>query len=119
MLWNVLRLVLLGTLAGSVIVSSYFIYQNIYQTLNEVNSIVILNATTDIDIVDIDAYEKAAAIIALKNQAVAVPADVRSIFAFDASSTEPFAPPPSAAAPASFPHSVVRLPHAPNTAPKK
>lgn len=58
----------------------YFIYENIYSTIANVNAIVALRSNISIYDLDLQAYEKARAIIKQKKQLEEFPPNVRNIF---------------------------------------
>lgn len=84
--WNSLSLVLLGAMAASLLISTFFIQRNIYQTLDDANSIVVLSASPDIEVVDIALFEQIERVRSLKNVVRPVPPNLRYPFQYVSSS---------------------------------
>lgn len=80
--WHIITFVLFGVLAGSVIVSTYFIYSYVYRTLDDAHSIVVLNSNASVNTVNLPALEKAKQILALKKIPVIFPPGLRNIFIY-------------------------------------
>ncbi len=88
--WRVLSIIIIGVLTGSVIMSSYFSYQNIYQTIADANAVVVLSSTVGSDIINIPEYEKAEQFLERKRAPFFFAEGARNIFTYaTASSTLP------------------------------
>ena len=85
--WRLFSIVVVGIMAGSVIVSSYFIYENIYRTLADANTVVILSSTVGIDAINITEYDNAERFLALKRTPFTISKDARNIFMYDSSTS--------------------------------
>lgn len=85
--WKLLSWLLWGALLAGIIGSLYFVYFYIYQTLDEANSVVVLNIDSGVYTIDIDNYDLAKKKIDLKLQLPVLPANLRNIFAFASSTT--------------------------------
>jgi len=84
---RVLSIVTVGLMAGSILVSGFFIYQNIYRTLSDANVVILLNSAASIDAVDVTEYDKAEQLLALKHTPLAIAANARDIFMYDYSTS--------------------------------
>lgn len=69
-------------MCASVIISVYFIYQNIFRTLEDANIIVLLNSAVNIDVINLPAYDKANDYLRLKVNNAQVPLNIRNIFSY-------------------------------------
>ena len=78
--WRLASIGIVGFLGLAVILTIYFIYNNIYTTLSNSNVILILSNSPQSDMIDVDAYEKAKEIIIKKQQAITIPSKLRNIF---------------------------------------
>jgi len=86
--WRLASIGIVGFLGLAVILTIYFIYNNIYTTLSNSNVILILSNSPQSDMIDVDAYEKAKEIIIKKQQAITIPSKLRNIFTYDESGTK-------------------------------
>ncbi len=80
--WRIASIVVIGAMAGSVLLSSYYIYQNIYRTLVDATTIVQLNASMGFENIDLEMFNKDKSLIALKKTPGTLTAHARNIFAF-------------------------------------
>ncbi|HLD61069.1 MAG TPA: hypothetical protein VJA27_02980 [Patescibacteria group bacterium] len=94
--WRLITFILVGVMIGSIIVSSYFIYQHIYRTIDDANTIIVLNSNQTIDTINMPTYNKALKAVELKTAVITISLPVRDIFSYGATSTPP--------APSSTPH---------------
>ena len=78
--WKILSITLIGGMLASVIVSGYFMYVNIYRTLDDANTIVVLNANEQLDTINRKAYDKAQELVRTKNESIIIPKQLRQIF---------------------------------------
>jgi len=83
--WEVLRLFFFGFMLGSIIFSAIFIYQHIFQTLNEANSVVVLSSSSALDPLNLDGFKKTQAIVAEKQATSTLPSNLRQIFRYETS----------------------------------
>src|SRR3989344_3963548 len=86
--WRLASIGIVGFLGLAVILTIYFIYNNIYTTLSNSNVILILSNSPQSDMIDVDAYEKAKEIIIKKQQAITIPSKRRNIFTYDEAGTK-------------------------------
>lgn len=85
--WRLLSLSVFGlTLAGA-LWTGYFIYQNLFFTLANVNAIVVLSNNLTMDIVDLPGFQKAQGLISQKNNLPPLTAKVRNVFFYAPTST--------------------------------
>lgn len=84
--WHILLYGVAGILVGGIMFASFFMYQYIYQTLDNATAVVILSANSGFNTIDLAAFHRAEATLALKQTALIAPATVRTIFDY-ASST--------------------------------
>lgn len=80
--WRMASFALFGVLLASIIGSSYFIYSKIYQTLNDANSIIILNSGLSINNVNMESYQQALKALKLKEKTSVIPKNIRDIFSY-------------------------------------
>lgn len=78
--WRLVYFVITGIILCAIILFAFFIYQNIYNTLSNTLAIGIINAGTDIDIVDDKAYNKARELIKNKKIEISAPTKIRNVF---------------------------------------
>lgn len=86
-LWRIIGLVVFALILSASAFMAYFIYQNAYNTLANANVIAILNSNLNVDIIDAKAHEDAQKAIALKNNDIFIPTDIKYIFAYAPTST--------------------------------
>lgn len=91
-IWRVTSILTAGFLGAATILTVYFIYSNIYNTLSNSNAILILSSNVPNDIIDLQTYEKAKEAIANKNQVPVVPNNLRNIFSYGQGSTRSASP---------------------------
>lgn len=85
--WRLFSIVLIGLMAASVIASTYFIYTTVYRTLDDANTIVVLDSFAVLSTINETNYAKAQALIGEKAVVVTIPHDLRNIFVKIPSST--------------------------------
>jgi len=88
--WRIASIVLVGAMAASIILTGYFMYQNIYRSLDDANTIIVLNAMDGFDSIDLTTFNKAKTQVQLKRDIPPLTARIRNIFDFS-SSTSPHA----------------------------
>lgn len=71
---------MIGVMLACVMVSGYFIYTKIYRTLDDVNTIVVLNSDLQLDSINMGAFERAENLIMVKNTTSTIPLKLRNIF---------------------------------------
>lgn len=79
-LWKILSILVIGAMLSCVILSVYFIYTQIYRTLDDANTIVVLNSDLQMDTINMGAFEHAKSLVALKNSTSSFTKPVRNIF---------------------------------------
>lgn len=85
--WRVGRLLLFGLLGGSLMVSSYFIYLQIYRTLADANSIVVLASSPELVSFDFESYQQTEAALETKEALRFLPPTLRNIFQYAPTTT--------------------------------
>lgn len=80
--WRLASLALFGVLLSGVIGSFYFIYLNIYRTLDDAHSIIILNSNLSINKVNMESYEQAVRALKLKEKTSGIPKNIRNLFSY-------------------------------------
>ncbi|MEK7161051.1 MAG: hypothetical protein AAB724_03410 [Patescibacteria group bacterium] len=85
--WKITSIIIVGFMVASIIFSSYFIYLNIYRTLEDANTVVLLNTVASIDAINMPAYEKAESFLELKQSPVSVPKNIRNVFSYSSSAS--------------------------------
>ncbi len=78
--WRLFSVALMGVMAGSILVSAFFIYDSVYQTLDDANSIVALNSSASLAVINQSVYAKATELVALKNTTSTISKNSRNIF---------------------------------------
>lgn len=87
LLWRIMTFLVLGLMGGSILLSSYFIYVHIYQTLDSANTITVLTTGLRYEVLDIKAYELVEERLQTKTTVPLPAKNIRNIFAFAASPT--------------------------------
>ena len=82
--WRLASILVAGVILMAGIATAGFVYQNIYSTLSNAYSIFVLNSALGTDTVDMDGYQKTAAIITNKKIIANIPAGIRNIFDYQA-----------------------------------
>ncbi|MEK7212871.1 MAG: hypothetical protein AAB678_00335 [Patescibacteria group bacterium] len=85
--WRLLSLSVFGLLLAGALWTGYFIYQNIFFTLSNVNAIVVLSTNLTADVVDFPNFQKVRNLIEEKKNLPPLPANIRDIFAYLPTST--------------------------------
>lgn len=85
--WRILSIIVVGLATAAAIITAYFIYQNIFRTLENANAVVILSSNLNIDVIDTKAYNQTEELIKAKNTLFVWPKDVRNIFSYQALTT--------------------------------
>lgn len=80
--WRLASICTVGILGLVIIITIYFIYNNIYNTLSNSNAILILSSSPQSDTIDIEAYTQAKKTISKKEQTIIIPNDLRNIFIY-------------------------------------
>lgn len=80
--WRIMSVLLVGAMAGSAFFSAWFIYNNIYITVTNAASIVILESTQKIEAVDWTAFEQTKQNLILKDEKTEWAKNVRDIFTY-------------------------------------
>ncbi len=90
--WRLASIGTMGILSLTIILTIYFIYDNIYNTLSNGNAIIILSNSPLSDTIDVEAYEKVKKIITKKQQTNSIPTKLRNIFYYGQEPPKPIAP---------------------------
>lgn len=85
--WRLVSLVLFGFLLSGFVGSSYFIYLNIYRTLDDANNIVILNSSLAVNSVNMESYQQALHALKSKEGLSILPKNIRDIFSYGPETT--------------------------------
>lgn len=88
--WRITSIVVVGTMIAFLIGSSWFLYSYVFRTLEDANIILTLNPALEVDVLNIEIYNRAEDALTLKQTPVTVPNSIRNIFSF-VSSTAPHA----------------------------
>lgn len=86
-LWRLIYILVLGLLAATILLTSYFIYQTIYIGIANANAIVASETALSMYNLDIVSYEKNLALINQKKQLGGFPANSRNIFIYSKNSS--------------------------------
>lgn len=78
---------MIGGMLASIIGSGYFTYVNIYRTLEDANTIVVLNSNEQLDTINMKAYDKTQELVRLKTGTTIIPKQLRHIFVKVSTST--------------------------------
>lgn len=77
---KIINLLTMGALFGIIIWSIYFVYEYTYQTLNNVDNIIILSSDIGVNTIDIHAYEASQKNLKTKSSITNPPNVIRNIF---------------------------------------
>ena len=80
--WRILSIIIVGLATATAIITAYFIYQNIFRTLENANAVVILSSNLNIDVIDTKAYNQTEELIKDKNTLFVWPTNTRNIFSY-------------------------------------
>lgn len=80
--WRIINLLVVGVMIGSVMLTGFFIYQNLFTTLNNAYIVTVLSSDLGVDTVDLNNYERAQTILEQKRREFKIPADLRNIFIY-------------------------------------
>lgn len=81
--WRIFYLLILGLLAGGVMFTFYFIYQNIYNTLTNTRVIIAIKSDMNWFSLDLEAYERAKSMIEQKKSKNEIPTNLKNIFFYN------------------------------------
>jgi len=81
--WRIISILTIGIMAGSALYTTNFIYKNIYVTLANANTIIILSSNLGIDAVDIKNYTLAEEKKREKTKNFTWPTNLRIIFNYE------------------------------------
>lgn len=85
--WRIISILIVGIMIGSAFYTTNFIYKNIYTTLANANTIIVLSSSLVVDAVDIKNYNLAEAKKKEKATVFAWPKDLRVIFNYENTSS--------------------------------
>lgn len=85
MWWRISTIVILGLLSGCVIAGVVFVYNYMFRTLDSVQSLQSLNAEVSVNKLDSDSFNQAMKLVALKNDPISIPNNLRNIFSYSSS----------------------------------
>jgi len=80
--WRIASILTAGLITLALMLTAFFVYNNIYNTLANACSIINLNSELGMDIVDMDNFYKTAGIIDAKKKLTPIPPTVRNIFTY-------------------------------------
>ncbi|OGH94180.1 MAG: hypothetical protein A2538_01430 [Candidatus Magasanikbacteria bacterium RIFOXYD2_FULL_41_14] len=80
--WRIASIIVVGTMLASALFSAWFIYHNIYNTIANSMTVVILGSSPYVEALDDTALQKARASLKLKNIVVTWPKNIRNIFSY-------------------------------------
>lgn len=78
--WRIASILIVGLMLGSAVFSIWFIYYNIYVTIANTASIVILQSSQKADTIDWNSFEQAQKNLLLKSDKTEWPKNIRDIF---------------------------------------
>lgn len=78
--WRIASILTVGAMLGSALFSTWFIYSNIYTTISNSASIILLGTTPPTDAIDINALSAAQVNLTLKSARTEWPKKLRNIF---------------------------------------
>lgn len=81
--WRIVSIVVVGIMVGSAMYAASFVYKNIYVTLANANTIVVLSSNLGVDAVDIKNYNLAEEKKKKKMEDYSWPKDLRVIFKYE------------------------------------
>ncbi len=89
--WRIISILIVGVMIGSAIYTTNFVYSNIYTTLSNANTIIVLSSSLGVDAVDIKNYNLAEEKKKRKAESFTWPTNPRVIFNYEItpSSTKP------------------------------
>lgn len=89
--WRIISILIVGIMIGSAFYTTNFIYKNIYTTLANANTIIVLSSSLGVDAVDIKNYTLAEEKKQKKAETFVWPTNLRTIFNYEItpSSTKP------------------------------
>lgn len=79
-IWRIASILVAGLILASALFVGFFVYQNIYTTLANTNTIIILESSLSVDAIDTKAYNQVAEKLALKKMPFTWPEKIRNIF---------------------------------------
>ena len=80
--WVIASYLLLGLMAGSIVMSTIFVYNYTFRTLEDAHTIVLLNTDMVVNNINMITYNKAAAALGLKSVKIVIPPQLRNIFSY-------------------------------------
>ena len=78
--WRIISILVVGLMLASALFAANFVYKNIYITLSNANTIIVLSSNLGVDAVDTKNYNLAEEKKAAKNNAFSWPKETRKIF---------------------------------------
>jgi hypothetical protein len=78
--WRIVSILTLAFLLASAVGSIYFIYLKIYRTLEDADTIAVLNFATVITVINQNSFDQARTLILLKNNASVPSSTLRNVF---------------------------------------
>lgn len=85
--WRISTFLMFGLMAGSILMSGFFIYNYTFRTLADAHTIVLLNSETVVNTVNLNNFQKAVAIVNTKTATSTVQDGIRNIFTYPVMST--------------------------------
>ena len=87
--WRVITFLVFGLMAGSLLMSSIFVYNYTFRTLEDAHTIVLLNTDMIANNINLENYQKAVTMVNSKSELLTVPSKIRNIFNFGSFSSAP------------------------------
>lgn len=85
--WRIASILIAGLILASTLFIGFFVYQNIYTTLANTNTIIILESSLGVDVIDTKAYNQVEEKLKLKKTPFSWPDKIRNIFDYVPTST--------------------------------
>ena len=82
-----INLIILGLLAAAILYTCYFIYLDVYGTLDETGEMITLKSNIEWYDLDLPSYERAKSLIALKETVAPIPAGLKNVFFYGANAS--------------------------------
>ncbi len=80
--WRILSICAVGLIMASTLFVGFFVYQNIYTTIANTNTIIILESGLSVDAIDAKAYNQVEEKLKLKKTPFSWPEKIRNIFEY-------------------------------------
>jgi len=81
--WRIFNLIVFGLLAGGIMYTAYFVYENIYISLANTSVIIALKSDMEWYSLDLGSYEQAKSMIAEKATRQEIPTNLKNFFFYN------------------------------------